>query len=113
MNTDMLFASQLGLVQPIGDKCYRINKNLTENLDGIEKGTKTALAQLYKLYGESEFSVKMVIAELEYSKSHVNATFHRLTWLKVLDCKVDENNKYTYQFLVTPEDHPECFGTAA
>ena len=113
MNTDMIFACQLGLVESIGEGSYRINSSLTENLDSIEKKTKNALTILYRLYGESEFSVKMVIADLDYSKSHVNATLHRLTWLKVLDCKVDDNNRYCYQFLITPEDHPECFGTAA
>ena len=113
MNTDMIFACQLGLVEAIGDGTYRINRSLTENLGNIEKRTKNALTMLYRLYGESEFSVKMVIADLDYSKSHVNATLHRLTWLKVLDCKVDDNNRYCYQFLITPEDHPECFGTAA
>ena len=36
-----------------------------------------------------------------------------MSWLKVLDCKREKGNRMTYQFLVTPEDHPECFGTAA
>ena len=113
MHIDMMFALQLGLVTPLQDGSYMINKTLAESLDAIGNSTKNALASLYKLFGDTSFSAEMVIAELDYSHSHVTATLHRMSWLKVLDCKRGKDNRMTYQFLVTPEDHPECFGTAA
>lgn len=68
---------------------------------------------MYKLFGKGLFSTEMVAAELDYSECYLRATMHRLTWLNVLDC-IKENGKISsYQFLVTPRDHPECFGTAA
>ena len=46
-------------------------------------------------------------------RGYVTAMLHKLTWLKILHCEIGSDKKYNYQFLVTPEDHPECFGTAA
>ena len=73
---------------------------------------RNSLTEMYMIFGESIFSPEMVIAELKYSHSHTNATLHKLTWLKVLNCTIDEENRYTYQFIVTPEDHPEFFDAA-
>ena len=98
---------------PRNNKVMRSGREFTQNDYAIEDSTKNALASLYKLFGDTSFSAEMVIAELDYSHSHVTATLHRMSWLKVLDCKRGKDNRMTYQFLVTPEDHPECFGTAA
>ena len=110
---DMSFALQLGLVERIDDNTYRINTNLSPELSNIESSTKNVLTLMYKVFGRNMFSTEMVAAELDYSESYLKATLHRLTWLNVLDCVREEGKKIAYQFLVTPEDHPECFGTAA
>ena len=110
---DMTFAKQLGLVECIDERTYRINTTLTPSLNSIEETTKNDLAAMYKIFGDGIFSSDMVVAELEYSSSHVTATLHKLTWLKILHCEIGSDRKYNYQFLITPEDHPECFGTAA
>ena len=68
---------------------------------------------MYSIFGDGLFSAEMVIAELNYSHSHTNATLHKLTRLKVLNCSIDENKRCTYQFAVTPEDHPVFFVKAA
>jgi len=109
MNTDMAFAKQLGLVELLPDGNYEINKALKNSFNKIEKGTKNILSEMYSIFGDGLFSAEMVIAELNYSHSHTNATLHKLTWLKVLNCTIDEEKRYSYQFLITPEDHPECF----
>ena len=111
--TDMVFATQLGLVERKDESTYRINTKLTPSLNSIEETTKNDLAAMYKIFGDGIFSSDMVVAELEYSSSHVTATLHKLTWLKILHCEIGSDRKYNYQFIVTPEDHPECFGTAA
>ena len=113
MNTDMAFAKQLGLVELLPDGNYEINKALKNSFNKIEKGTKNILSEMYSIFGDGLFSAEMVIAELNYSHSHTNATLHKLTWLKVLNCTLDEEKKYSYQFLITPEDHPECFNAVA
>ena len=110
---DMAFAKQLGLVECIDECTYKINTTLTPSLNSIEETTKNDLAVMYKIFGDGIFSSDMVVAELEYSSSHVTATLHKLTWLKILHCEIGSDRKYCYQFLVTPEYHPECFGTAA
>ena len=113
MSTDMAFAKQLGLVELLPDGNYEINKALKNSFNKIEKGTKNILSEMYSIFGDGLFSAEMVIAELNYSHSHTNATLHKLTWLKVLNCTIDEEKRYSYQFLITPEDHPECFVLAA
>ena len=101
MNTDMAFAKQLGLVELLPDGNYEINKALKNSFNKIEKGTKNILSEMYSIFGDGLFSAEMVIAELNYSHS------------KVLNCTLDEEKKYSYQFLITPEDHPECFNAVA
>ena len=113
MSTDMAFAKQLGLVELLPDGNYEINKALKNSFNKIEKGTKNILSEMYSIFGDGLFSAEMVIAELNYSHSHTNATLHKLTWLKVLNCTIDEEKRYSYQFLITPEDHPECFNAVA
>lgn len=112
MNTDMSFAKMLGLVKPLGDGNYKINNEINTSFDNIGMSIRNSLTEMYMIFGESVFSPEMVIAELKYSHSHTNATLHKLTWLKVLNCTIDEENRYTYQFIVTPEDHPEYFDAA-
>ena len=113
MNTDMSFAKLLGIVEPLGDGNYRINNEIKLSLDNIGISIRNSLTEMYGIFGESTFSPEMVIAELNYSSSHANATLHKLTRLKVLNCSIDENKRYTYQFAVTPEDHPVFFVKAA
>ena len=113
MSTDMAFAKQLGLVEPLPDGNYRINNELNTSFNDIENYTKNVLSEMYKIFGDGIFSAEMVIAELKYSHSHTNATLHKLMWLKVLNCMIGEDKRYTYQFMITPEDHPECFVAAA
>ena len=113
MSTDMAFAKQLGLVEPLPDGNYRINNELNTSFNDIENYTKNVLSEMYKIFGDGIFSAEMVIAELKYSHSHTNATLHKLMWLKVLNCTIGEDKRYTYQFMITPEDHPECFVSAA
>ena len=113
MNTDMSFAKMLGLVEPLGDGNYKINNEINTSFDNIGISIRNSLTEMYSIFGESIFSPEMVIAELNYSHSHTNATLHKLTWLKVLNCTIGEDKRYTYQFMITPEDHPECFNAAA
>ena len=112
MNTDMSFAKMLGLVEPLGDGNYKINNEINTSFDNIGISIRNSLTEMYSIFGESIFSPEMVIAELNYSHSHTNATLHKLTWLKVLNCTIGEDKRYTYQFMITPEDHPEYFDAA-
>ncbi len=53
----------------------------------------------------------MVFATLDYSDSYISANLHSFTLLRILDCKKED--VYRYRFLITPEEHPECFELAA
>lgn len=59
------------------------------------------------------FSAEMVVANLDYSSSHVSGILHQFTMLKLLDCTPNEDNTYSYQLNVNPADNPECFEDVA
>ena len=66
---------------------------------------------MYDNFGNGTFSQEMVIATLDYARSHVSAILHQFTLIRILDCRKED--VYRYQFLVNPEDHPECFEDVA
>ena len=55
----------------------------------------------------------MVVAQLDYSSSHVSGILHQFTMLKLLDCTANDDNTYSYQLNVNPTDNPECFEDVA
>ena len=61
--TDMVFATQLGLVERKDESTYRINTKLTPSLNSIEETTKNDLAAMYKIFGDGIFSSDMVVAD--------------------------------------------------
>lgn len=68
---------------------------------------------LYWSSGLFIFSAEMVVANLDYSSSHVSGILHQFTMLKLLDCTPNEDNTYSYQLNVNPADNPECFEDVA
>lgn len=112
MTSDMNFAKQLGLVERVSAGHYKIRHDLDTSHRQMEDTMKNTLSTLYDIFGDDAFSVEMVIAKLDYSSSHVSTCLHQFTWLKILDCKKNEDRTFTYQFLVNPKDNPECFSAA-
>ena len=111
--TDMQFASELGLVTRISSGKYRIMQELGPTGTRLRSAQKATLSLLYDLFGDGAFSAEMAIANLDYSSAHVSGILHQFTWLKLLDCTMDEGNSYRYQLNVNPTDNPECFIKAA
>ena len=112
MTSDMNFAKQLELVERVSAGHYKIRHDLDTSHSQMEDTMKNTLSALYDIFGDDAFSVEMVIAKLAYSSSHVSTCLHQFTWLKILDCKKNEDRTFTYQFLVNPKDNPECFSAA-
>ena len=110
---DMQFAVQLGLVEKVTSKKYTILRELKSETPPLSKAQKRIITNLYDSFGEDIFSIEMVVATLEYSGSHASAVLHQFTLLKLIDCWTSDSNHYRYQFLVNPQDHPECFEQAA
>ena len=106
---DTTLAKQLGLVRMLGPDAYAINKKLRPELEPKQKKTISAI---YETFGDKEFSSEMFIATLNYSPSYTYAYLHKLTLLRILGQRSTEDGSQ-YQLLVNPEDHPECFETAA
>ena len=73
---------------------------------------KKTISAIYETFGDKEFSSEMFIATLNYSPSYTYAYLHKLTLLRILGQRSTEDGSQ-YQLLVNPEDHPECFDTAA
>ena len=69
------------------------------------------VTKIYDSFGEESFSIEMVVATLDYSNHRICAYLHKFTLLKILDCRREDVN--IYQFLITPEEHPEYFIEAA
>ena len=112
-SSDMKFAVQLGIVKAVSKNRYKILKQLDTSPPELLNSQKTALTAMYDLFGEDAFSAEMLIANLDYSSAHASGILHQFTWLKMLSCSKGENNRMSYQFIVNPEDNPECFVDAA
>lgn len=111
-NDDMKLAEQLGLVEKITAERYRILTELKPGRDRMTRHQKRFITELYESFGTESFSRKMLTATLDYSGTNVSAYLHKFTLLRILDCQKD-GLLYLYQLRVNPEDHPECFDTAA
>lgn len=108
---DMQLAAQLGLVEKISSQRYAILRELKSGPPSLSKGQRKFITEMYESFGDAVFSTEMVIATLDYSGAHISAYLHQFTLLRILDCRKED--VYRYQFLINPEEHPECFDLAA
>jgi len=111
--TDMQFAAQLGLVEKITPRRYSIQHELKKESPALSKTQKRFITDLYDSFGGDTFSIEMIVATLDYSSPHASAALHQFTLMRLVDCRTDDSNQFQYQFLITPQDHPECFELAA
>lgn len=108
---DMQLALQMGLVIKVDTRHYMIAKTPSPELPVLSKSQRRIAKEMYDNFGDGTFSQEMVIATLDYAGSHVSAILHQFTLIRILDCRKED--VYRYQFLVNPEDHPECFEDVA
>lgn len=109
--SDMILATQLGLVEQKRADQFTILKHLNTDLPILSKKQKEVATEMYECFGNEIFSAEMVVATLDYSDSHATAYLHKFTLLRILDRKKEDGNKY--QFLVNPEEHPQLFTNVA
>ena len=107
----MQIAVQLGLVRKVSPQCYTIQKTIRPEPAVLSRGQRKFISEVYASFGVESFSAEMVVATLDYSDSSVVAYLHRFTLLRIIDCRKEVVNQY--QFIVTPEEHPEYFDPAA
>lgn len=105
--SDMRLAEQIGLVAKVSPAEYAICESPEADYQLLLPAQKAFAAAVYKEFGGEVFSLEMVVATLDYSSSHASAVLHQFTLLQILACRKEDVNRY--QFLVTPEQHPECF----
>lgn len=110
--TDMRFAVQMGLVRKIDEDTFEILTQVNPEMI-LYKSQKATLKAIYDVFGEDSFSVEMLVANLDYSSSHISGMLHQFRWMKLVDCTVNPDHSHTYQLNVNPINHPECFGEAA
>ena len=108
---DMKLCQQLGLVTRITAERYEINETLRRSYERLDQSQKSMATRLYETFGHESFTSEMIVATLDYSSTHTHATLHTFTLMGILDCT--QGDAFTYRFLVTPEEHPECFAPAA
>jgi len=111
--TDMQFAAQLGLVEKNTPRRYLIQHELKKEPPSLSKTQKRFITDLYDSFGGDTFSIEMIVATLDYSSPHASAALHQFTLMRLVDCRTDASNQFQYQFLITPQDHPECFELVA
>ena len=110
--SDIKFAVMLGLAENIGKDKYRILTELADNRSNLMETQKSTLSALYEFFSDDMFSVEMAVAKLDYSSSHVSYILHQFRWLKLVDTQINDDNSYSYQLKVNPEDNPELFSAA-
>ena len=110
--SDTDLALQLGLISPDSSGGYTINRDVSHDLPVLRPRQKKTVTEIFDAFGCDNFSCEMYIATLNYSESHAHATLHKLTLLRILEQKKTDEGS-SYQLLVNPDEHPECFATVA
>ena len=110
--SDTDLALQLGLISPDSSGGYTINRDVSHDLPVLRPRQKKTVTEIFDAFGCDNFSCEMYIATLNYSESHAHATLHKLTLLRILEHKKTDEGS-SYQLLVNPDEHPECFATVA
>ncbi len=110
--SDTDLALQLGLISPDSSGGYTINRDISHDLPVLRPRQKKTVTEIFDAFGCDNFSCEMYIATLNYSESHAHATLHKLTLLRILEQKKTDEGS-SYQLLVNPDEHPECFATVA
>ena len=105
---EMKLAEQMGFVRRITEDRALLMRDVKPCFDLLDSGQKRRARKLYDLFGESAFSIDMVVATMDYSSSTASGYLHQFTLLRILECK-----KKMYQFLVNPKEHPEVFEDVA
>ena len=112
---DMKLCEILGIVSRETPDKYVINSELKPRYKQLEKWQKCMASAMYDSFGQERFTSEMILANLDYSEGSTSATLHTFTLMGILDCEEGgTNSEYnSYQFLVTPEECPDCFDIAA
>ena len=113
--SDMKFAVLLGLVSKKTPKEYTINRKLQSGFSHMDSWQRSFSSAVYEQFGQGSFTTDMIVATLDYPDTHTSATLHTFTLMGILDCDKGgmRGDHFSYQFRVTPEEHPECFDRAA
>jgi len=111
---DMKLVEQMGIVEKVNEKEYRILREVKPGLPSLMVRQKNVLTKIFQLFGTEVFSKEMVVATLDYSRPHASAILHQFTLIRILEKKPEkQDGSPVYQLLVNPDDHPECFNGAA
>ena len=112
---EMRFAEQLGVVTRESRTRFTINHELRRGYDKLDYWQKNMASELYDEFGDGSFTSSMIFAKLEYNKDRAIATLHTFSMMGILGTDLDtiDGKTITYQFRVTPAEHPECFEKAA
>ena len=108
---DIRLCQQIGLVTMKTQTKYQINQQISIGYDKLKPSQKEMARTLYETFGQDRFTNEMIVATLDYSSNKTYAALHEFVLIGIVDCRKED--MLTYQFLVTPEEHPECFGRAA
>ena len=114
---DIRRALNKGLVTKFQLKCiwpyclYIINAEPQTgiSLDNIIPRNRDYVTRLYKAFGVETFSVEQCAEILGITPSAAYFNLNNFTECSIMDCHVIPGRASTYQFKITPEDHPECF----
>lgn len=112
---DMRLCVMLGLVTKVNEDCYSINKELKPRHEEMDNWQKSMASAMYNSFGQKRFTSEMIVAALDYSESTTSATLHTFTLMGILDCEKGNGSREmsTFQFLITPQEHPEYFEAVA
>lgn len=95
-----------------GNCCiYLINaKPQTEiTLDNMIPRNREYISRLYGEFGSGLFSVEQCAELLGITPSSAYFNLNNFTECGIMDCHVRPGRASSYQFKVTPADHPDCF----
>lgn len=101
-------------LKSIGTYCLYVinNEPQTEiSLDNMIPRNREYITRLFGEFGCELFSVEQCAELLGITPSSAYFNLSNFTECGVMDCRVNPGRASSYQFKITPTDHPECFGT--
>ena len=107
MQVDMALPVCMGIVEKVRPDVFRIKRKYEEKPPLLTPRMKAVVTDIYREFGETEFTCEQVMDALGMANSSASATLHQFVMLGIVGCRSGQTN--SYRLLVNPLDNPSLF----
>lgn len=107
MQVDMVLPVCMGIVEKVRPDVFRIKRKYEHKPLSLMPRMKTVLTDIYREFGETEFTCEQMMDAFRMANSTASAMLHQFVLLGIVGCESAHTN--TYRLLVNPVDQPTLF----